>query len=62
MLDVGCGTAILSMFCAKVGAVVTGIDMSEVIYHAMDIVKLVYYRIFIPESSVGPMFVRPDDS
>ena len=39
VLDLGCGTAILSMFCAKAGSVVTGIDMSEVIYHAMDIVK-----------------------
>jgi len=39
ILDLGCGTGILSMFAAKAGAKVTGIDMSEVIYHAMDIVK-----------------------
>lgn len=39
VLDLGCGTGILSMFAAKAGAKVTGIDMSEVIYHAMDIVK-----------------------
>ncbi|KAK8731020.1 hypothetical protein OTU49_007756, partial [Cherax quadricarinatus] len=39
VLDLGCGTAILSMFCAKTGAMVTGVDMSDVIYQAMDIVK-----------------------
>lgn len=39
LLDLGCGTGILSMFAAKAGAKVTGIDMSEVIYHAMDIIK-----------------------
>ncbi|CAL4126112.1 unnamed protein product [Meganyctiphanes norvegica] len=39
VLDLGCGTGILSMFAAKAGADVTGIDMSEVIYHAMDIIK-----------------------
>ncbi|XP_071522697.1 protein arginine N-methyltransferase 1-like isoform X2 [Panulirus ornatus] len=39
VLDLGCGTAILSMFCAKAGAIVTGVDMSDVIYQAIDIVK-----------------------
>jgi len=40
VLDVGCGTSILSMFCAKAGAKeVTGVDMSEVAYQAMDIVR-----------------------
>ncbi|XP_047483687.1 protein arginine N-methyltransferase 1-like [Penaeus chinensis] len=39
VLDLGCGTSILSMFSAKAGANVTGVDMSDVIYKAMDIVK-----------------------
>lgn len=38
VLDVGCGTAILSMFVSKAGAKeVIAIDQSEIIYHAMDI-------------------------
>ncbi|KAM7434048.1 Protein arginine N-methyltransferase 3 [Porites harrisoni] len=40
VLDIGCGTAILSMFAAKAGAKhVIGIDQSEIIYQAMDIVR-----------------------
>lgn len=40
VLDVGCGTGILSMFAAKAGARhVIGIDQSEIIYQAMDIVR-----------------------
>ncbi|XP_033124195.1 protein arginine N-methyltransferase 3-like [Anneissia japonica] len=40
VLDVGCGTAILSMFAAKAGAKhVIGIDQSEIVYQAMDIVR-----------------------
>ncbi|XP_050297614.1 protein arginine N-methyltransferase 1 [Anthonomus grandis grandis] len=40
VLDVGCGTGILSMFCAKAGArTVIGVDQSEVVYKAMDIVR-----------------------
>lgn len=37
-MDVGCGTAILSMFASQAGAKkVLAIDQSEIIYHAMDI-------------------------
>ncbi|XP_054724492.1 uncharacterized protein LOC129234512 [Uloborus diversus] len=40
VLDVGCGTAILSMFAAKAGAAeVMGVDKSDVIFQAMDIVR-----------------------
>ncbi|XP_033216903.1 protein arginine N-methyltransferase 3 isoform X2 [Belonocnema kinseyi] len=40
MLDVGCGTGILSMFAAKSGCrKVISIDQSDIIYHAMDIVR-----------------------
>ncbi|XP_029438421.1 protein arginine N-methyltransferase 3 isoform X2 [Rhinatrema bivittatum] len=41
VLDVGCGTGILSMFAAKAGARrVIGVDQSEIIYQAMDIVRM----------------------
>ena len=40
VLDIGCGTGILSMFAAKAGAKhVIGIDQSEIFYQAMDIVR-----------------------
>ncbi len=42
VLDVGCGTSILSMFAAKAGAAsVLGVDKSDVIFQAMDIVRFV---------------------
>ncbi|XP_043829248.1 protein arginine N-methyltransferase 3 isoform X2 [Dromiciops gliroides] len=41
VLDVGCGTGILSMFAAKAGAKrVIGVDQSEILYQAMDIIRL----------------------
>ncbi|XP_034243768.1 protein arginine N-methyltransferase 1 isoform X1 [Thrips palmi] len=40
ILDLGCGSSILSMFAAKAGAQkVIGIDQSDIIYNAMDIVR-----------------------
>lgn len=40
VLDVGCGTGILSMFAAKAGAKkVIGVDQSEIVYQAMDIIR-----------------------
>ena len=40
VLDIGCGTGILSMFAAQAGAkAVVGVDCSEIIYQAMDIVR-----------------------
>ncbi len=40
VLDVGCGTGILSMFAAQAGArLVIGVDMSSIVEHAKTIVK-----------------------
>jgi len=40
VLDIGCGTGILSMFAAEAGAKsVVGVDCSDIIYQAMDIVR-----------------------
>ena len=47
MLDVGCGTGILSMFAARAGAKrVIGVDQSNIIYKAMDIVRCNMILIF----------------
>lgn len=49
VLDVGCGTGILSMFAAHSGAKhVYAVDMSDVVYQAMDIVR---YASEIPQVS-----------
>ena len=40
MLDIGCGTGILSMFAAKAGASrVFGIDCSDIVNQAQEIVR-----------------------
>ena len=40
VLDVGCGTSILSMFAAQAGAKeIIAIDNSDIIYNAMDIAR-----------------------
>ncbi len=40
VMDIGCGTGVLSMFAAKAGArLVFAIDQSEIVYQAMDIVR-----------------------
>ena len=42
VLDIGCGTGILSMFAAQAGARrVIGVDQSNIIHKAMEIVRLV---------------------
>jgi protein arginine N-methyltransferase 3 len=40
VLDVGCGTGILSMFAVQAGAQhVYAVDMADIIYQAMDIAR-----------------------
>lgn len=55
VLDVGCGTGILSMFAARAGArKVIGVDQSEIVYQAMDIVRYLPYKCLTETRTVGP--------
>ena len=70
VLDVGCGTGILSMFAARAGARrVFGVDQSNIIYKAMDIVRYIciihvctlydmMYRIRVSSSGGGKLPVQ----
>ena len=47
VLDVGCGTGILSLFAARAGArKVFAVDNSSIAYKAMDIVRCLEIYIF----------------
>ena len=48
VLDIGCGTGILSLFAAKAGAKhVIGVDQSSMIYNAMEIIRFTCTSTFI---------------
>ncbi|KAG1714212.1 Protein arginine N-methyltransferase 3 [Nymphon striatum] len=57
VLDVGCGTGILSMFCCSAGAsTVYGIDQSEIIHFATDIVM--YARVGDPAAKMEQVIAK----
>ena len=63
VLDVGCGTGILSMFAAKAGAAkVIGVDMSSIVEYARKIVEVRKHsdkvKVFITDALIlGKQFV-----
>ena len=61
VLDVGCGTGILSMFAAKAGAAkVIGVDMSSIVEYARKIVEVRKHsdKVFIIDALIlGKQFV-----
>ena len=61
VLDVGCGTGILSMFAAKAGAAkVIGVDMSSIVEYARKIVEVRKHSdiVFITDALIlGKQFV-----
>ena len=61
VLDVGCGTGILSMFAAKAGAAkVIGVDMSSIVEYARKIVEVKKHsdKVFITNTLIlGKQFV-----
>ena len=51
VLDVGCGTGILSMFAAKAGAAkVIGVDMSSIVEYARKIVEVSKFELICSQS------------
>ena len=51
VLDVGCGTGILSMFAAKAGAAkVIGVDMSSIVEYARKIVEVSKFELISSQS------------
>lgn len=60
VLDVGCGTGILSMFAAKAGAkLVVAVDMSGVIEQAMQIAEQVLFSTFlIYDNNIDNVYIR----
>ena len=62
VLDVGCGTGILCMFAAKAGAkLVIGVDMSDIIDDAREIVKANGFedKIVLLKGKVCPIHHTP---
>jgi len=56
VLDVGCGTGILSMFAARAGARhVYAVDMAEIIYQAMDIARYAFQQF---NNIAGTNFIK----
>ena len=56
VLDVGCGTGILSMFAAKAGAAkVIGVDMSSIVEYARKIVEVRKHsdKVFITDALIN---------
>ena len=53
VLDVGCGTGILSMFAAKAGAAkVIGVDMSSIVEYARKIVEVINNTFYCYKDNV----------
>ena len=59
VLDVGCGTGILSMFAAKAGAAkVIGVDMSSIVEYARKIVEVGYIEVYLSKMLLIVLFSR----
>ena len=59
VLDVGCGTGILSMFAAKAGAAkVIGVDMSSIVEYARKIVEVGYIEVYLSKMLLVVYFSR----